>query len=171
MKNIKLLIILVIILIVAVIEQKSFISKSQKQVNILKPTKSSAPSVTPTPTVFQNANNQNKNVQMPTTTPIPTQTANNNTDISSFIYLNSTTISSGNKNLILQSFDDPQVITNWYKDRITNIGMSAKSFITTNTNGDILNKLAGANGSMQVEVTISKKSSESRVKIKIEITP
>ncbi len=66
-----------------------------------------------------------------------------------------------------QSNDPPQVITNWYKDKIKSQGMNATSFVQTNTNDNILNKLVGANGSMKVSVEITRASGISQTSISV----
>lgn len=76
-------------------------------------------------------------------------------------YPNSTQLAAGK----WQSSADPQVITNWYKSKIETLGTSAKSFVQTNTNGNVLNKLVAANGSSKVSVEISKSSSDSQTSI------
>jgi len=50
------------------------------------------------------------------------------------------------------------------------MGMNAKSFVQTNTNGNILNKLVSANGETKVSIEISKNGSEAQTKISINIS-
>ena len=76
-------------------------------------------------------------------------------------YPNSTQLATGK----WQSSDSPQTITNWYKSKIEALGMPAKSFVQTNTNGNFLNKLVAANGSSKVTVEISKGSGNSQTSI------
>jgi len=58
----------------------------------------------------------------------------------------------------------------WHKEKITSMGMNAKSFVQTNTNGNILNKLVSANGETKVSIEISKNGSEAQTKISINIS-
>lgn len=100
---------------------------------------------------------------VPTVNLTPTSTP---TPLNSFKYPNSTQISNGVE-LILQSFDNPQTITDWYKNIITGNGLKTTSFIQTNTNGEILNKLVGANNNSEVRVEISKQANQAVVTIKV----
>ncbi len=52
----------------------------------------------------------------------------------------------------------------------TNVSeMNAISFVTTKTNGDVLNKLSGAGGGQDVTVEITKSNSDQQIKISITI--
>lgn len=95
------------------------------------------------------------------TLPTPTPTANSQPAAGSWVYPNSTQLATGK----WQSSADPGVITNWYKSKIEALGTSAKSFVQTNTNGNVLNKLVAANGSSKVSVEISKGSADSQTSI------
>ena len=48
------------------------------------------------------------------------------------------------------------IITSWYKEKITKEGMNVRTFVTTKTNDDVLNKLVAADGKKEVRVEISK---------------
>ena len=71
------------------------------------------------------------------------------------------------RRLKIQSFDDSSRITDWYKEKITSLNMKAKSFVQTSSNRNILNKLAGANSLLKVNVEISKKNSDSKTEITV----
>ncbi|OGH39316.1 MAG: hypothetical protein A3B44_02435 [Candidatus Levybacteria bacterium RIFCSPLOWO2_01_FULL_38_21] len=151
MRNLQLLVILVLVLFAASLIQKEGLgSKQTQKKNIMVPTPTPTP--IPIPTSIPS-----------TSTPTPFFQIN----MSSFIYPGSTILNQSEDKMTLQSSDDPQAITNWYKEKITSMGMNAKSFVQTNTNGNILNKLAGANGSINVSIEISKQNSESKTVIKI----
>lgn len=66
-----------------------------------------------------------------------------------------------------ESDDDPGIITNWYKDKIKQQNLNIKTFITTTTNGNVLNKLTGASSNYQINVEISKSAGEQKTHIKI----
>jgi len=66
-----------------------------------------------------------------------------------------------------QSSDNPTSITNWYKDRIVAQGMTTTAFVQTNTNGQVLNKLAGANNLHKVAVEISKSEASPATSISV----
>ena len=151
MRNLQLLVILVLVLFAASLIQKEGLgSKQTQKKNIMVPTPTPTP--IPIPTSIPS-----------TSTPTPFFQIN----MSSFIYPGSTILNQSEDKMTLQSSDDPQAITNSYKKKITSMGMNAKSFVQTNTNGNILNKLAGANGSINVSIEISKQNSESKTVIKI----
>lgn len=63
--------------------------------------------------------------------------------------------------------DDVDKITNWYKEKIKQEGYNATSFVTTKTNGKVLNKLAGAKAGSKVEVVISQSDTSSPVEISV----
>ena len=69
-----------------------------------------------------------------------------------------------------ESQDDPDAITDWYKEKIKELGMSAKSLVTTKTNGNVLNKLVGANGKREIRVEITKPADQPTTEIKLTIT-
>ena len=56
---------------------------------------------------------------------------------------------------------------NWYKDKIKALGMNATSFVQTNTNDNVLNKLVAANNSQKVTVEISRSNSSSPTSVSI----
>lgn len=105
----------------------------------------------------------------PTLTPTiltPTPQPNNNNQLNLDLkYPNSIIISKNSNETTYESTDDPKKITDWYKDKIKSIGMKATSFVQTSTNGDVLNKLVGANSEKQVKVDISKQNNNILVKI------
>lgn len=85
-------------------------------------------------------------------------------------YPNSRQTGSNDASLIFESTDDPDLITNWYKEKIRDLGMNSKSFVQTKTNGNVLNKLVGARGDKEVRVEIVKKNDESVTKITVSTT-
>lgn len=99
-------------------------------------------SVTPTP--------------LPTRTPSVSDEPQTNTTLDNFIYPGSEAVNSSDSSLLLRSSDETENITNWYKEKITSEHMNAKSFVATKTNGNILNKLVGANGELEIVVEIKK---------------
>ncbi len=115
--------------------------------------------LTPTPTV--------KNSSSIVITLSPTKTTSSSDAYSqTFIYPGAKAISTSGK-ITLESTDSPNTITDWYKNKIKEQGMNTTSFVTTSTNGKMLNKLAGANSSKNVEVEIQKESNESTVHITV----
>lgn len=161
MTSIKVLVILLIVFYIAVLVQKNYSKSSQKfKESVIIPTVSPVLTSSPTliPTVIPTV--------LPTSIPTPPPVK---TNINSFIYPNSVKISIDASSVILQSSDNPQIITNWYKEKITSMGMNAKSFVQTNTNGNVLNKLVAANSDLKVSVTISRKNNQSSAEITVSI--
>ncbi|OGH23479.1 MAG: hypothetical protein A2629_00330 [Candidatus Levybacteria bacterium RIFCSPHIGHO2_01_FULL_41_15] len=166
MKNLNLLIILIVILALATFSQESFFNKSEevKKQTTPNPTSYPSPTLTPTSTVV----NQTKNNSTVQSTPSPVSSANNTMySVGSFIYPGSAVSFQTEDKLSLQSFDDSSRITDWYKEKITSLNMKAKSFVQTSSNRNILNKLAGANSLLKVNVEISKKNSDSKTEITV----
>jgi len=158
MSNLRLLVILILILVVlSFIQKEGLGSKNQKKnVIVSTPTPKATPAQTPIPTPIPTL--------VPSTSiPIPSSQRN----ISSFAYPGSIILSKSEKEMTLQSLDDPQAITNWYKEKIISAGVNAKSFVTTNTNGNVLNKLVGAKSGFKISVEISKKNNEGKTEISV----
>lgn len=88
-------------------------------------------------------------------------------DINDFKYPGASINSQSGNFLEMDSLDNPDNITNWYKEKISSLGMNTKSFVVTKTNDNILNKLAGDNGSLEVVVEIKKSAGENLTKIKV----
>lgn len=114
-------------------------------------------------------------IEEPTATPAFTPTlAPDLSPTASFLdeykYPNSETIGEEKNKLILESYDDTNIITNWYKDLIKKDGKNVKNFVSTKTNGDVLNKLAGADSLERLEVEITKKGSEIKTTITVQVT-
>ncbi len=87
-----------------------------------------------------------------------------NISLEDFYYPGSKKIKERKESLVLESKDNPEQITNWYKEKI-NERFSVKSFIVTNTNNAILNKLVGSNGREGLLIEITKNENEHIVQI------
>lgn len=90
-------------------------------------------------------------------------------ELNEFRYPNSELIQSGDNSNSLESSDDSQIVTNWYKNKIINSSMEIKTFIQTNANEKIVNRLAGSDIKRKVEVEITKENDQSKTKIFINI--
>ena len=161
MRNLQLLVILVLIIFAVSLIQKEGLSNKQIQKkNIMTPTSTPIQTPIPTPTPISIP------TSIPSTsTPIPSSQIN----MSSFVYPGSIILNQSGDEMTLQSTDDPQAITNWYKEKITGMGMNAKSFVQTNTNGNVLNKLIGAKAGFKVKIQIEKNSSGNITAIKVSL--
>jgi hypothetical protein len=107
----------------------------------------------------------------PTTAPTVAATSDINSDSSNidrFIYPGATINSKSQTTASLTSSADPGAITSWYKDKLSSLGFNATSFVTTNSNNNVLNKLVVAKNSQEVRVDIKKSASESKTTITIE---
>src|SRR3972149_11523307 len=103
---------------------------------------------------------------IPTPTVSDSQTSDSRAT-NAYIYPNSTVLSTTANSIELSSTSDPGDITNWYKKLFEEKHFKARSFAQTNTNGHVLNKLAGAGGSLDLEVEIEKKPNEKITVIKV----
>jgi len=154
MRNLRLLVILIIVLIAVSFVQREGLSN--KQIQPAPTPIQSGPTPTPIPTPIPTL--------VPSTSiPIPSSQRN----MSSFAYPGSIILNQSEKEMTLQSLDDPTSITNWYKEKIVNLNMNAKSFVQINTNGNILNKLVAAKSGFKISVEISKKNNEGKTEISV----
>lgn len=94
-----------------------------------------------------------------TPTPVSNQ-QNPKTSNGIWIYPGATTISTGGGEIQLSTTEEPQRVTDWYKQIISS-RMNTKSFVSTSTNGNVENKLSGANSGERIEVEIRKSDSDS----------
>ncbi len=166
MRNVELLLILLVIIIMASFVQGNIFNKNKTKIikNNL-PTPSLIPSKTPAIIISPTITVYKKN-----SVPTPTQSSSNSgQNINDYRYPNSSVKEEGGSRLSLESSDDSNTITNWYKGKITSLGMNTKSFVQTNTNGNILNKLVAAKSGFKISVEVSKKSNEEKVEISVSI--
>lgn len=164
MNTLRTLTVLITALIVVVVGDKLVFNQIRRgeprktsQKNLIK-TQTPTPPPTPIPTLTPT-------IKKRQSSPTPTTKDKDTTTLDNFMYPQSKRISALATRLTLESTDDPQIITDWYKDKIKNLGMNTTAFVQTSTNGNILNKLTGASREVKVEIEIKKKSSESQVLI------
>lgn len=127
----------------------------------IKPTES--PSATPTakPTIKPSASPKPSNT--------PGSQTTSNAEISQFVYPGATINSQTNTTLKLSTTASPNDVTPWYKNKMSELKMNARSIAATNTNGNVLNKLAGASSKLEVEIEIKKSASESTTHIDVKL--
>lgn len=130
----------------------------------VQPSPTNQDTPTPTPVNQQTLKPTTPAIAIPT--PSPTLTPQNFID--ELVYPNSKKVSGGENSFVLESNDDSDVITNWYKDVIRSLGMNVKTFVTTKTNGKVLNKLAGTGSSGEVTVEISKSADSAKVEVRVD---
>jgi hypothetical protein len=135
------------------------------------PTESASP--TPSPTIIPSFT--------PSATPSPRATAiaqinnsvsnsnanANNNDLNQFRYPNGKTISSSSSEIKMESSDSPEKITDWYKEKIKSLGMNTQSFVSTNTNNNVLNSLAAAGQGINIKIEIKRDAGSSFTSINI----
>ncbi|MCL5019189.1 MAG: hypothetical protein M1426_01760 [Patescibacteria group bacterium] len=145
------------IIVILLVSLLVFINRS----NFKRATAKNADSVNSSTTTISH----NISLPQPTGTPSPSTRPLSQYNSEDFYYPNSQKIAGDG--LALISLDNPQVITNWYKNKINSLRFVTTSFIQTNTNGNVLNSLVGAKGEEEVRVEISKDSNKADVTIKI----
>lgn len=119
--------------------------------------------VSPTPSQIPTATSS------PSPTNIPTSSPSFSDGIFAFIYPGARVIASTDSSATLESSEDPDKITDWYKGKIKGLGMNVKSFVVTSSNDKVLNKLSAANGKQEINVEISRENLKSSVKISVKI--
>ena len=133
---------------------KSLVDSANQQNTLTIPTPTVIPTLTPT--------------VIPTNIPSPTISTKTKENVLDFFYPGATQISFDDDRLILESSDDPEEITDWYKEKFDSFGMRAKAFSQTNVNGNVVNKLVGDNGTIEIRVEITKKKNQQNSKIVVE---
>src|SRR4030042_3716946 len=103
------------------------------------------------------------------TTPLATTTPDSQNNILEYRYNQAEIIEVLPNSLIIKSTDDTKTITNWYKEKIKSEGMNINTFVETNTNNNILNKLVGATGQKELRIEITKKGSDLSSQINISL--
>lgn len=96
------------------------------------------------------------NTVTPKPTSLPTPALDESFGLNDFTYPGSEIVSSSFNSLLLRTISDPDKVTAWYKEKIGSLNMSVKNFVTTKTNGNILNKLVGVKSGLEVGVEIKK---------------
>jgi len=70
--------------------------------------------------------------------------------------------------LVMRSNDAPEAISDWYESKIRAAGFDVKSFVRTNTNGNLLHKFAAEDGDgSSITVEIDRPSGEEVTKITV----
>lgn len=105
----------------------------------------------------------------PFASPKPFGSEPQDSNILDYKYPNSQVISTSSNFLSLESTDESDVITNWYKEKVNSLGMNVKTFVTTKANDKVLNKLVGGDGDTELRIEISMENSGSAVKISVTI--
>ncbi len=102
-------------------------------------------------------------IATPSATPISTPPS-----ITTYTYPGSRAIKTDSAKLELESQDEVQRITDWYKNKIAELNFNAKSLAQTSTNGEVFNKLSAAKPGEKIEVSIKKDQTASSVLITVD---
>ncbi|TSC88179.1 MAG: Uncharacterized protein G01um101416_202 [Microgenomates group bacterium Gr01-1014_16] len=129
----------------------------------------SSPSVpTSTPTPFSSpalpAGRQEPTAEAATPIPTTPVTVTPPSVTSDWQYPGGSQISAG----VYESSDPSDKITDWYQDKIKQLGLNTKTFVRTKTNDRVLNKLVAAGISTEIRVEISKNPSDSLTRITVD---
>lgn len=117
------------------------------------PTPSLNPTLTPSP--------------VPSLNPTPTPNVVKVLGLSTWSYPNARITLSGTNTLSLESSDNADVVTAWYKNEIKQKGYGTTSVIQTSTNGRVINKIVAAKSNETVTIEITKDTPSSPTIIKI----
>ncbi|MCL4398075.1 hypothetical protein M1403_03585 [Patescibacteria group bacterium] len=72
-----------------------------------------------------------------------------------WIYPGATQIDNSSGVVTYETTDEPSAVTSWYQDQIARGGMTVTSYIVTNTNDNVINRLVGASADgSEIEVEI-----------------
>lgn len=157
---------IVIIVSSVFIHQKVSIKKTSVLGNAITPTSTPSPTISDTPTMTPE-----RTIPLQTTnTPAPTSKTAVSANISIFIYPNAQQSNRSDSSVSLTSNDNPSDITNWYENVLATNNFHSKSEAKTNTNGNVLNKLAASNGSYSVAIEIKKSASDAQTNISVTLT-
>lgn len=117
-------------------------------------------------------NFNSNNISTPSSSPLPTITPTNKpivtpTTIGWLVYPNAVIVSQNSDKVSSKSEDNIETITEYYEKVFDKNGSKNKSFIKTNTNGNIINKLSGIIKGKTLTIEIKKDSGSSTVYINI----
>src|SRR5258706_6460349 len=99
--------------------------------------------------VLSTEDEQNTTHEDDTSYDVATALKNFTKDLTSYLYVDADIVSQTDTKLSLSSSANVDIITAWYEDKIKSEGMNIKTFVTTNANDKILNKLVGANANKE----------------------
>lgn len=86
-----------------------------------------------------------------------------------FHYPEAEVVNFGGNSFLLKTSDSVEVVTDWYKKRISDKKMGIKNFIQTRTNDNFSNLLQGKGEKEDIKVEIEKESNDSKVSIIVTI--
>lgn len=162
MQTIRLLTTLLLLLLVIIIGEKSLFNP-KSSLPIITPT--SSPTLTPTPTATLTPTAPKKS-----STDSQSSKSQEQGSINEYLYPNAKVINISSQRATLESTDSEDAVSNWYKEKINDKVMRATAFVQTSTNGNVVNKLAGAKENYKVAVEIKKVPNQSITKITVVVS-
>jgi len=90
--------------------------------------------------------------------------------LADFRYPGAEVVFLGSNSLSLKSTEAAEIITTWYKGKLTDLNLNIRNFIQTNTNGNVRNYLTGTDEKRKIRVEIEKEKSALAVKILVTIS-
>lgn len=130
------------------------------------PTDTTIPSIEPSPTQSPNSTSIPEATESPTPSPANTLSSDNNSD---WFYPGAKMISEG-MTTVLESSDDTDKITDWYKEKIESEGFNVRSSVKTSANDNIKNVISAAKNSSNVHVEITKKPEDQSARIEVKVS-
>lgn len=91
----------------------------------------------------------------------------NSGSLSDYHYPGASISSESSGEMVMKTGDGAATVTSWYENNIRDKGMNTQSFVRTNSNGNVLNKLgAGGNGeNVLIEISAQNGSSETTITV------
>lgn len=164
MVNIVFTVVSLFVLVVAVVtkSQTASVLPNQSETEVLSATSQVIPITSPmlSPTFTPTS--------IPVSTATPSATPTATSSISEWIYTGQMSEKSVTESaLSFTTTDAPKVVTAWYKEKTMALGYSSNSFIQTESNAKVLNKISGSKEIGSVAVEISKDSDVSPTHVTI----
>lgn len=125
----------------------------------------STPTSTPAPSPTVAAQTENKISPEPTKESEKPQT----TQFDNLKYPGATVTRFDGDTMFLESSDDPETVTNWYKQRLSSLKMNINNFVRTKANESVLNVLSAIDSKYEVKAEIRRENLKSRVRILVSI--
>lgn len=149
MKSLKALIVLVLILIGVIIFDTYYLDENQTEKQVGK--------------VQSEAREETKE-----TSPTPSPTVDSDSvNLDEYVYPAGNILERTENSVSLESSVEPKTITDWYKEKIESNDMNVRTFIQTNSNNNVVNRLVGTDGETQIRVDIVKKGEDMNTKVQV----
>lgn len=116
----------------------------------------------------QNSPSFYKNSPSPSEAPAsnPSENSKNNSrSLLEFVYPGSKIINAQPGTITLESPDQAGQITDWYKQKISSKNMNTTSFIVTNQNDNVSNKLISSNPNLELKVDIERSAKQNKTTV------